>query len=161
MRKLKDPEEPVQRLMERASGLGEKLGPVLLQFPHTWRLNLERLEGFMTALERYRGHRFAFEFRDRSWLCEDVYRLLERAGSALCLPIHPEMPLDLRLTAEWTYLRFHTGKHGIGFADEELQPRAGKLKSWRERGIDAFVYFNNDPEGHAIADAGRLIEMIS
>jgi uncharacterized protein YecE (DUF72 family) len=41
MKKLKDPEEPLQRLIERASGLGSKLGPILFQFPHTWRLNLE------------------------------------------------------------------------------------------------------------------------
>ena len=32
MKKLKDPEEPLSRLMERASGLQEKLGPILFQF---------------------------------------------------------------------------------------------------------------------------------
>src|SRR5919199_1461873 len=44
MKKLKDPQEPLSRLMERVEGLQEKLGPILFQFPHTWHLNLERLQ---------------------------------------------------------------------------------------------------------------------
>ncbi|WP_172642215.1 DUF72 domain-containing protein [Allocoleopsis franciscana] len=44
MKKLKDPEEPLSRLMERSSGLEEKLRPILFQFPHTWSINSDRLE---------------------------------------------------------------------------------------------------------------------
>ena len=33
VRRLRDPDEPVQRFLERASGLGPKLGPVLVQLP--------------------------------------------------------------------------------------------------------------------------------
>lgn len=43
MKKLKDPIEPLERLMERASGLQEKLGAILFQFPHTWHINIGRL----------------------------------------------------------------------------------------------------------------------
>ncbi len=43
MKKLKDPIEPLSRLLERASGLEEKLGPILFQFPHTWHINIERM----------------------------------------------------------------------------------------------------------------------
>src|SRR3712207_1291023 len=53
MKKLKDPEEPLQRLMERAGGLGEKLGPILFQFPHTWPANVERLASFLEVLRPY------------------------------------------------------------------------------------------------------------
>src|SRR5215472_12734768 len=62
MKKLKDPEEPLQRLMEHAGGLGRKLGPVLFQFPGSWKLNLDRLSEFMRALCKYRRRRYAFEF---------------------------------------------------------------------------------------------------
>src|SRR3954453_23101474 len=51
MKKLKDPEEPLERLMSAAAGLEEKLGPVLFQFPRQWRLNLERLDGFLPLLK--------------------------------------------------------------------------------------------------------------
>src|SRR5438067_7252988 len=77
MKKLKEPEEPLSRLMGRASGLGEKLGPILFQFPHTWSVHVERLESFLQALQTYPGQRFAFEFRHSSWLTPRVYELLE------------------------------------------------------------------------------------
>ena len=53
MKKLKDPQEPLERLMERASGLQEKLGPILFQFPHTWAVNIERLQPFLELLQTY------------------------------------------------------------------------------------------------------------
>jgi uncharacterized protein YecE (DUF72 family) len=160
MKKLKDPEEPLERLMDRASGLGEKLGPILFQFPHTWRLNLERLERFIDALGRYRGRRFAFEFRHKSWLVPPVYALLEGAEAALCLPVGWGIPLDVRLTTSWTYIRMHQGEHGIGFRDDELAVWAGRIRGHYERGVDAYVYFNNDTGGHALRDAARLGQML-
>jgi uncharacterized protein YecE (DUF72 family) len=160
MKKLKEPEEPLARLMERASGLGEKLGPVLFQFPHTWRLNLERLAAFVRALEPYRPQRFAFEFRHQSWLCQPVYELLEEANAALCLPVSPTTPLDVRITTTWTYVRFHSGRHGVGYTDEELSEWASRIRSFLDRDLDIYAYFNNDPQGHAIRDAKRLEQML-
>jgi uncharacterized protein YecE (DUF72 family) len=43
VRRLQGPEEPVQRLVERASGLGAKLGPVLLQLPPNLGVDLDAL----------------------------------------------------------------------------------------------------------------------
>src|SRR4051794_38770598 len=37
IKRLRDPEEPVRRLMSHAAGLGPRLGPVLLQLPPTLR----------------------------------------------------------------------------------------------------------------------------
>ena len=44
MKKLKDPEEPMERLMSRATGLEEKLGPILFQMPHWYKARVDRLE---------------------------------------------------------------------------------------------------------------------
>lgn len=68
MKKLKDAEEPLERLMERVSGLQEKLGPILFQFPHTWPINIERLQSFLELLASYPKQRYTFEFRHSSWL---------------------------------------------------------------------------------------------
>ena len=75
MKKLKDPQEPLSRLMERAGGLQEKLGPILFQFPHTWHLNVERLQSFLELLQTYPQQRYTFEFRHKSWLIPEVYEL--------------------------------------------------------------------------------------
>lgn len=160
MKKLKDPTEPLARLMERASGLGEKLGPILFQFPAQWEKNTERLAAFLEALKVYPGQRWTFEFRHESWLDEDIYDLLSSAGAALCVPIHPGLPRDCRLTASWSYLRFHTGKHGTGFSKQELEEWAERITRFREKGADVYAYFNNDPGGHALRDAKALGKML-
>jgi uncharacterized protein YecE (DUF72 family) len=160
MKKLKDPEEPLQRLMDHAGGLEEKMGPILFQFPAQWRVNLERLEGFVRALDGYPGRRWTFEFRHPSWLVPEVYALLEEAGAALCLPVHPKMPLDVRLTAPWTYIRMHFAQGGWAFSDAELAVWAVRIRDFLGAGVDVYIYFNNDPGGHALKDARQLKEML-
>ncbi|WP_218596768.1 DUF72 domain-containing protein [Chroogloeocystis siderophila] len=54
----KDPDEPLSRLMERASGLQEKLGLILFQFPQTWHINIERLQPFLELLQTYPQQQF-------------------------------------------------------------------------------------------------------
>ena len=160
MKKLKDPVEPLTRLMERASGLQEKLGPILFQFPPTWSVNCSRLEFFLELLQTYPQQRYTFEFRHNSWLNPQVYKLLERAGAALCLPVSPTVPLNIRLTAPWTYIRMHSGQSGIGYSDEELSTWATRIREFLQRGVDVYIYFNNDPEGHAIRDGKHLSAML-
>src|SRR5262245_58351945 len=144
MKKLKDPEEPLERLLHNAGGLGEKLGPVLFQFPRQWKLNVDRLDAFLEALTTYKRQRFTFEFRHLSWLVEDVYTRLRAHNAALCLPIGWGIPLDVQVTADWTYLRFHGGERGIAFSDGELRPWAKRIRDWLDQGIASYSYFNND-----------------
>ncbi|BAZ22974.1 hypothetical protein NIES4073_38620 [Kalymmatonema gypsitolerans NIES-4073] len=139
MKKLKDPQEPLSRLMERVEGLQEKLGPILFQFPHTWHLNLERLQSFLELLQTYGQQRFTFEFRHSSWLIPQVYKLLENAGAALCLPVSPTVPLDVRLTAPWTYIRMHTGQYGVGYSDEELSIWANRIRLFMQQEADVYI----------------------
>lgn len=86
----------------------------------------------------------------------EVYKLLESAGVALCLPVSPTVPLDVSLTTSWTYIRMHSGQWGVGYNDEELSIWAERIRSFLTQNIDVYVYFNNDPDGHAIRDAQRL-----
>jgi len=161
MKKLKDPQEPLTRLMERATGLQEKLGPVLFQLPPMWALNLERLQFFLELLQTYPQQRYTFEFRHPSWLVPQVYKLLERAGVALCLPVSPKVPLDICLTASWTYIRMHCGQEGMGYSEPELLDWATRIRSFLAQEIDVYVYFNNDPDAHAIHNAQRLYALLN
>ena len=49
-------------------------------------------------------------------------------NAALCLPIGWGIPLDIQITADWTYLRFHGGAHSIVFEDDELTPWAARIR---------------------------------
>ncbi len=160
MKKLKDPDEPVSRLMERAYGLQEKLGPILFQFPHQWHINLERLQPFLELLQIHPQQRYVLEFRHPSWLIPEVYKLLESAGVALCLPVSPTVPLDICLTAPWTYIRMHSGKWGTGYGEEELLTWSERIRSFITQGCDVYVYFNNDAEAYAIRDARSLKSLV-
>ncbi|MGI9147461.1 MAG: DUF72 domain-containing protein [Chloroflexota bacterium] len=164
MKKLKDPHEPLARLLNNADGLGEKLGPVLFQFPRAWGLDLSRLTDFLEVLRGYPRRRYAFEFRHKSWLVDDVYERLRSSNAALCLPIGWGIPLDVQLTGDWTYLRFHGGQHDVGFEDDELHAWADRITGWRDQGLDSYSYFNNDSLWHgrpaAIDNARRLRELI-
>jgi len=164
MKKLKEPDEPLQRLLHNAGGLGETFGPVLFQFPRRWAVDLMRLSDFLDALRAFPARRYAFEFRHQSWLAEAVYERLRASNAALCLPIGWGIPLDVQVTADWTYLRFHGGQHGTGFEDDELGQWAERIARWRDQGFDSYSYFNNDSlwHGHpaAIDNARRLREML-
>jgi uncharacterized protein YecE (DUF72 family) len=164
MKKLKDPQEPLERLLHNATGLGDKLGPILFQFPRQWAVNLERLDGFLEALNAHPRQRYAFEFRHSTWLVDGVYERLRAVNAALCLPVGWGIPLDVHLTANWTYLRFHGGEHGIAFTDDELRPWAARIRAWLAEGIDSYSYFNNDTLENdrppAIDNARRLRDLL-
>ena len=160
IKKLNEPEEPLQRLMEHATGLGERLGPILFQFPASWELHRDRLAHVIELLRGYPGQRFTFEFRHSSWLVPEVYELLQSVDAALCLPSSSQLPVDVRLTASWSYLRMHGGNYGIGYTVPELDGWAGNIRSFLDQGADVYVYFNNDLGGHAIYDAPRLMSRL-
>ncbi|MDQ3810270.1 MAG: DUF72 domain-containing protein [Chloroflexota bacterium] len=171
MKKLNQPEEPLQRLLYSAGGLEEKLGPLLFQFPRRWAVQHQRLADFLSALQQQQQQqgsppgRYAFEFRHQSWLVPEVYALLREHDCALCLPVGWGIPLDVRVTAGWTYIRFHAGAHRIAFTDDELSPWAARIRAWLADGIDSYSYFNNDTlengRAPAIDNARRLRELVA
>jgi uncharacterized protein YecE (DUF72 family) len=82
-KKLKDPRDPLKRVLKAAEGLREKLGPILFQLPPHWRVNMERLESFLKILPK--DFEYVFEFREPSWFCEPVYEALHRRQAAFCI----------------------------------------------------------------------------
>ncbi len=156
LKKLLDTDRGISRLMEAVGGLGTTLGPLLFQLPPHWRANAERLERFVAALPP--GHAYAFEFRDPSWYQPAIFRILERAGCALVIPIAGDdpTPRSLPMLGPFAYLRFHFGARGTGFGDDELRLWADHIEAESANNRDVYAYFNNDPDGHAIFDAERL-----
>ena len=160
IKRLKDCAEPLERLMESAGGLGNKLGPILFQFPPTWGLDIDRLRDFLTLLSR--RQEFTFEFRNPGWFVEPVYDLLRQHGAALCLAVSPTAPDPPEiLTGRFTYVRMHAGSGRYGdFTEPELAKWQRKICRFRREGVKVYVYFNNDAHGCAIRDARRLIETL-
>jgi uncharacterized protein YecE (DUF72 family) len=158
MRKLKNPEEPIDRFLKLARKLKEHLGPILVQLPPRWHVNPERLSAFFDAAPS--DQRWAVEFRDSSWICEEVYSILRGRNSALCIhdliENHPQV-----VTADWVYMRFHGASgHDGDYSQEQLREAAEKIEEHRSQGLDVYVYFNNDVHGYALNNAQSLREMV-
>lgn len=156
IRRLQEPGEPVARLMERATALGEHLGPVLLQFPPTLHLDAERLDAALAAFPS--SVRVAVEPRHESWFVTAVRRVLEARGAALCLADGGPVAVPSWRTADWAYVRFHggRGRPRSCYRQRDLESWADRLAAqWRDA-EDVYCFFNNDTNGCALRDARWL-----
>ena len=156
MKKLKDPEEPVSRLFDRARALGSHLGPVLYQLPPGWKADRDRFGHFLSVLPRDVRH--VVEFRDPSWYDPEILALMERHRVALCLHDMRGSATRRERVGSFVYVRFHgaTSKYGGGYSEERLRDWAEWLNGERDQGCDVYAYFNNDIGGHAPRDAVTL-----
>jgi uncharacterized protein YecE (DUF72 family) len=161
MKRLTDMARGVERFYERIEPLvsSPKLGPVLWQLPENFHRNDERLA---SALAQLPFGRHCFEFRHPSWFVEDIYALLRRHRVALVIGDHPRRRFQTHeLTTDWTFIRFHHGSRGRNgnYSERELQEWADRITEWRRR-VEVFAYFNNDWNGYAVKNAGRLKVML-
>jgi uncharacterized protein YecE (DUF72 family) len=91
-----------------------------------------------------------------------VTELLQGHGVALVIGDHPQRPFQTHeLTADWTFIRFHSGKRGLrgNYSASELEEWAQRIETWR-RDVDVYAYFNNDWEGFAIKNGLWLKERL-
>lgn len=133
-------------------GLGDKLGPMLLQFPYVAKAKdaaeyksgsgfLRRLSEFLPGLPR--GHQFAVEVRNAHWLHPALIDLLREHRVALVLTCFYTMPaldelmskIDL-LTADFSYVRFIGDRKRIETLVNAKIERGEKKNQWDELVID-------------------------
>ena len=156
-KRLKDPEEPVATLLERARRLGRALGPVLVQLPPNFKAAPQRLAQTLAAFPS--DVAVAVEPRHASWWTDEVAQVLAQHDAALVWADeqgHWQQPTWV--TASWGYVRLHggTGSPSSGYGRTRLQRIAGELATTWAGGAAVHVYFNNDAEGCAVRDARVL-----
>ena len=157
MKRLKDPAQGLGRYFERVDHLRPKLGPILWQLPPQMdTADLDRLNRFLAVLPKDLRH--AVEFRSAAWYTRGVCDLLDRHGAAFCEHdlVAKKPP---RTTGGFRYVRYHgtAGKYGGLYGKRALAPMVRSLTRSHE---DAFVYFNNDLQGHALVDALDFLELL-
>ncbi len=156
-KKLLDPRKSTEKTFHAIEPLADRICAVLYQLPPHWRFNGERLAEFLEALPR--GYRYAFEFREPSWLCEEAYAILRAHNAALCLYDLKGFQTPEVTTADWVYVRLHgptTAAYRGSYPDEALARWAKIIRAWCKEGREVLVYFDNDEKGYAAADALRL-----
>jgi uncharacterized protein YecE (DUF72 family) len=157
IKRLKDPAEPVERLMSRAMALKDRLGPVLLQLPPNMRVNPDALDATLSCFPS--GVRVAVEVRDLSWVegeaAKEVRSVLEARRAAWVMTDGGPVTLPTWVTADWAYIRFHkgTGRPDYCYTEPALHKWAEQVAELCGPKRDVYCYFNNDPNGCAVRDA--------
>ncbi|MZD55021.1 DUF72 domain-containing protein [Streptomyces sp. SID5606] len=154
VKRLRDPAEPVERLMSHAAGPGDRLGPVLLQLPPTLRADPGLLDACLARFPS--GTRVAVEPRHDSWWTPEVREVLTSRGAALCWADVRARPVTpLWRTADWGYVRFHEGRATPWprYGRRSLSTWSDRITSTWSRDQDVYAYFNNDQHAAAVADA--------
>ncbi|MGW4633532.1 DUF72 domain-containing protein [Nocardia sp. NPDC004415] len=154
IKRLRDPDEPVARLLDRAAGLGDRLGPILLQLPPTLRADADLLDACLRCFPA--TVRVAVEPRHESWWTDEIRAVLETRSAALAWADRDSRPVTpLWRTTGWAYLRLHAGRAAPAphYGRQALKTWVGRLRDAYPARADSYVYFNNDHGGAAVRDA--------
>jgi uncharacterized protein YecE (DUF72 family) len=158
IKRLKDPEEPLERLFSSVEMLREKLGPILIQLPPTLSFDEKAFGNFCQKLKA--KHLYALEVRHPSWADERAVKILRDNNIAFCISDtagrYPYIEED---TATFFYIRLHGSRrlYASEYTEKELQTYAQKIRDWSK---DTYLYFDNDYKGYAIKNAKRLKEIL-
>jgi len=164
---LRDCETPVARFTEVIAGLREKLGCVLVQLsPKFPAGEFPRLESFLRALPQ--TIRYAVEFRHKSWADHpEALELLKELKMAAAMADHPWYPRMEHVTCDFAYLRLLGRRDVFPDYSKVYLPRDPKIAEWAQmlRLLDdgvsrAYVFVNNQFEGHSPATVRKLIALL-
>lgn len=148
--------------------LGSKRGPLLLQFPYSFKPDrFDVLSAIIESLPD--GGRYAVELRHKKWLDHDgLFALLKERGIGFCLIDHPWMPRVNIRTGDFVYIRMLGDRDKIenDFSwvrfdrEEELTGWRDLIAEYARTDVNCYVYFNNHYSGHAPTTADRLRQML-
>ena len=155
LKRLRDVADQTEYLFRTLSVLDKRLGPVLFQFPRSFRADRPAFEGFLDLIPRNRA--CAFEFRNPSWLDDKILDLLRAKESSLCIADTDENPAkEIISTAPWGYLRLRRSD----YTEAGLARWCERIRSqeWKK----AFVFFKHeDDDANGPELAARFRELAS
>jgi len=131
-----------------------RLGPVLFQFPPTFKADPARLAAYLPQLPG--DIRFAFEFRNPSWLNDEVYSILKSHGVALCLAESDKLEVPKVFTADFGYFRLRKGDYDAA----ARAAVAGQARELLDSVRDAYVYFKHEEDPNGALWAEELIRSV-
>lgn len=134
--------------------VARRLGPVLYQFPPTFRCDPGRLDDYLPLLPR--DIRFVFEFRHASWLTDAVYDRLAERNIGLCLAESEKLETPKVFTADFGYFRLRKADYGV----EARRGLAEQVRGLLAGGRDAYVYFKHEEDPNGALWAEELLKSV-
>ena len=164
-KRLKEPEEALERFFTALDPVKHLCGPVLLQLPPSLQFDYDRADYLFSLLKTtYKAYEFALEVRHLSWLEVDSISLLTKYNIAFVISQSGNrFPYAEMITDKNIYVRFHGPEalYASSYSDEMLKSYAEKFLQWKSEGHIIWAYFNNDINGHAVQNAQTLIALLT
>lgn len=155
--------DDVDKFLEIMHLLGEKLGPILIQLPPSFKYSeFEALERFFEALPE--DHQWTVEFRHTSWMKEETWQMLEEHNVSYTIVDEPLLPPETHLTADFAYFRWH-GRgirpwYDYDYSLEELGAWMPRVKNVMAKVDTIYGYFNNHFKANAVKNAVEMLSML-
>jgi uncharacterized protein YecE (DUF72 family) len=129
-----------------------RLGPVLFQLPPNFKCDVALLASFVEKLPV--EIQCAFEFRNASWLTDEVYRVLETRGIALCLAESEKFEVPQVITAGFVYVRLRKED----YTSEERAEISARIRRLLGDGRDVYLFFKHEETPAGALYAEELIK---
>jgi uncharacterized protein YecE (DUF72 family) len=149
-----DAGEALQGFITAASELGPQLAALLFQLPPNFKKDLPLLQEFLSLLPPKTTA--AFEFRNASWLEDDVFQALRARNIALCIADSETRETPIVRTADYAYLRLRDE----GYGDADIAKWTETARSLGESANDVFVYFKHEDEGKGAAFGLQMMKLL-
>ena len=150
----------VARFLRAISPLGGKLGPLLLQFPGSFKP--DRADMLMAILDAV-PHRYtvSVEFRCGEWLTDEILSEFASRKVGVCFTESPNVPKVARRTSSHVYMRLVGDCSAITEDFSYVRnDRWDELQEWEDLAVncaadnaEVFVFFSNHYSGHAPSTA--------
>jgi uncharacterized protein YecE (DUF72 family) len=151
--RLKDCSDIVAALSRALTpvAVAERMGVVLFQLPPNFKVDVLRLDSFLGDASPH-GLRMAFEFRNSTWFCDEVYAVLRHHRAALCIAESDDLVTPDVVTAPFICYRFRKS----GYSAEQLDVLENTLQRRCSEG-EVFAYFKHEEQP---TGAIRAVDML-
>lgn len=146
--------ESLQGFITAAAELGPQMAALLFQLPPNFKKDVVLLKEFLSLLPPKTTA--AFEFRNPSWLEDDVFEVLRGRNIALCFADSETRETPLVQTADYTYFRLRDE----GYGDADIAKWTGTAKKFSETSKDVFIYFKHEDEGKGAAFGQQMMQLL-
>jgi uncharacterized protein YecE (DUF72 family) len=159
-------ENDLLRFLELLNPLNSsgKLGVILIQLPpsFTFEEGYDHLSQFLELLPE--NYNFSVEFRNRSWMHQDTWKLLGMHNVAYTIVDEPLLPPDIHVTADFAYFRWHgRGQklwYDYRYKEVELEAWVPRIRKVTGNVKKVYGYFNNHFHGYAVENCVQILEML-
>ena len=152
-----------------------QLGAVLIQFPWSFKNEIEERHYLNQLIERFKDYPLVVELRHESWNSPRVLQTLEDLRVGLCDIDQPLFANSIKPAAEVTspigYVRLHGRNYQNWFREEadvverydylysrdELEPWVERIKEVARKAKQTFVITNNHARGQSLVNAFEVL----